>query len=241
MTIKIDLLPAYVGMRRWLKRFIAFCVSLVAVVGGVLFVLYYQGEQKLTKIKTDLANIEPIAKQKEDADTAKAAATTESGPYTATVNFIVDAGQTGPARAALIDMIRRWIYNGALVSSIDISDGATMKMALALNNPDEYAQFLGILRKASVSSGGPLFSDLPSASGIPGFSASTPVAQPVAGPGSLNLAPPPPPTFPLSISAQGTLKNPPPSPPETVGPGAPAAGAPVPPGGPGGRPGAGPG
>lgn len=241
MTIKIDLLPKYVGMRRNLKRFIAFCVALVPILGLFLFVKYYQGQQQLHKVETDVANIQPVAERKKAADAKKDAAVAESGPYKATVDFIVDAGQTGPARAALIDLIRRWIYAGALVSSIDMSKGDTVTMNVALNQPDEYAQFLGILRRASVQNNGVVFSELPLGSGIPGFGAgAAPVAQPVAGqaPGT----PPQPasvPTFPLKITAEGKLLNPVVIPAEPIGPGgAGAAGAGAPGGpGPGGRPG----
>jgi len=235
MTIKIDLLPAYVGMRRWFKRALIFCVSLITVVGAVLFVFYYQGEQRLNKIKTDLANIKPVADQKRAAEASRDKANTEAAPYKATVDFIVDAGQSGPGRAALLDLIRRWIYEGALVKSIDISDGTVMKMNLALNKPDEYAQFLGILRKAGPNPldptrSGPLFKDLASASGIPGFGSGGAPAPPVTETAGL--------TFPLNITAQASLLNPvvvPVEPGAAAAAGAPGAGGPGGPGG--GRPG----
>ncbi len=168
MAIRIDLLPGYVGLRRWFKRILAACLILVGAFAGILFLLYYRDQLALQTLQTNLANIEPIAKQTEAAEAAKAAADGEASPLLASVNFFVDAGRTGPERAALLYTIHKYVYAGAVVGSIDLSDGQNAKMTANVSTPDAYANFLNNLRRGTVPSG-VLFKNLPSGAGIKGW------------------------------------------------------------------------
>jgi hypothetical protein len=168
MAIRIDLLPGYVGLRRWFKRILAACLILVGAFAGILFLLYYRDQLALQTLKTNLANIEPIAKQTEDSQAAKAAADAEASPLLASVNFFVDAGRTGPERASILYMIHKYVYAGAVVGSIDLSDGQNAKMTANVSTPDAYATFLMNLRRGTVPTG-VLFKNLPSGAGIKGW------------------------------------------------------------------------
>jgi hypothetical protein len=230
MAIKIDLLPAYVGLRRWFKRALIASAALVAAIGAILFLLHYKGQQQLAKLNQELQGVETNARATEAAETAKTAAETAAAPLQAFSDFVVAAGKTGAERAALLDMVRRYIYGGAVVSAIDISNGQTVRLSATMTTPDDYARFLLNLRRGSASNGGPLFAAEPRtnsvrSTGVPG------------GPTRAFVAPGPGPTartiqFPLQISAEGTLKDPVVVPTETG-----AGGSAAPGGGPGGPPG----
>jgi hypothetical protein len=224
MAIKIDLLPAYVGLRRWFKRAIVAAVLLVGAVGAILFLLYYKGQQQLAKVQADLEGVRANAAITEAADTAKAAAETAAAPLQAFTDFMVAAGKTGAERAALLDMVRRYIYGGAVVSAIDISNGQTVKINATMTTPDDYARFLLNLRRGSASNGGPLFAAEPRSNsvkttGVPG-GPTTPFRAPGPGPTAQVIA------FPLQVAAEGTLKDPVvvPTEPPAAGAAAPAAG-----------------
>ena len=79
------------------------------------------------------------------------------------------ASKTGAQRAALINQIRQYIYEDTVVTSIDVSDGQTAKIAGSVRNPTQYARFLLNLRRASDANGGPLFAGLPRGGGVKGF------------------------------------------------------------------------
>jgi hypothetical protein len=229
MAIKIDLLPGYVGLRRWFKRVLVICVALIAVVASVLALFYYRDKQRLDKLKADLANIETFAAQTEATRQQAEAAVNETAPVRTAVNFMADASKTGAERAALIDLIRRYVYAGAVVSTLDLSDGATAKFTATVRTPDEYARFLLSLRRGSdqAQAAGPLFTGLPQGSGIPGY----PDNRPIPGPETVSYTPEPI-TFPLRIDASGQLKNPMAVPVEPGGAAPAAGGAPgMPPGG----------
>lgn len=226
MAIKIDLLPGYVGLRRWFKRVLLACLAVVALVAGVLYLLYYRDQQRLATLKEDLENIKRVESLTVAADNAKTAAESEAAPIKSVVDFLADAGKTGPERAALIDLTRRYIYERAVIRSIDLSDGATVRLTAAVESPDAYARFLLALRKGSADQQGFLFSTPPTANGVPGF----PEGRPIPPPTNVSYVPQPLP-FPLSVQANGPLKNPVVVPPE---PG--TAAAAVPGGVPGGDP-----
>ncbi len=168
MAIRIDLLPGYVGLRRWFKRILAACLILVGAFAGILFLLYYRDQLALQTLKTNLANIEPVAQQTEKAEAAKKAADAEASPLLASVGFFVDAGRTGSERAALLYLIHKYIYAGAVVGQIDLSDGQNAKMTALVSTPDAYATFLLNLRRGTVPTG-VLFKNLPSGAGIKGW------------------------------------------------------------------------
>jgi hypothetical protein len=205
MSVKIDLLPGYVGLRRWFKRLSYGALALVVATAAILFLLYRQGQQTLAVYEQDLENIRPLAEAAEAAETATAAATSAAAPVDAAVTFMVRAGKTGPERAALIDLVRRYIYGGAVVSSIDLSDGQTVKINATVATPQDYAQFLLALRSGSVSNQGLLFAQDPrsnavTASGIPG-GPNERFILPVASTEPTIVS------LPLSIASNGTLKD----------------------------------
>lgn len=168
MAIRIDLLPRYVALQRWFKRILAVCLMLMSTFAAVLFLLYYREQLRLATLKTNVANVRIFADKTDAAQKAADAAITQAKPLQSGVDFLVDAGRTGPERAALLDLIRRYIYNGAVVGSLDISDGKTAKFSGMVQTPDDYARFLLNLRRGTVPVG-ILFSTLPGSSGILGW------------------------------------------------------------------------
>jgi hypothetical protein len=205
MSVKIDLLPGYVGLRRWFKRLSYGALALVALTAAILFLLLRQGQQTLEVYEQNRDAIEPLAQAAEAAEAATTTAISESAPKEAAVTFMVKAGKTGPERAALIDLVRRYIYGGAVVSSIDLSDGQTVKINATVATPQDYAQFLLALRSGSVSNQGLLFAQDPrsnavTASGIPG-GPNERFILPVASTEPTIVS------LPLSIASNGTLKD----------------------------------
>lgn len=168
MAIRIDLLPGYVGLKRWLKRIAAVCALLVVGFAAVLFVLYYKEQLELQTLQTNRDNIKKYADMADTAAKKATDATTQAKPFQDAVGFLVDAGRTGSERAALLDLVRRYVYANAVVGAIDLSDGQTAKMTVLVKNPDEYAKFLLNLRRGTTPTG-VLFADLPSGSGINGW------------------------------------------------------------------------
>lgn len=168
MAIRIDLLPGYVGLKRWLKRIAAVCALLVVGFAAVLYLLYYNEQLKLQTLQTNRDNIEKYAVMADAAKTAAEKAQTQAKPFQDAVNFMVDAGRTGAERAALLDLVRRYVYANAVVGAIDLSDGQTAKMTVLVKNPDEYARFLLNLRRGAVPTG-VLFDGLPTGAGINGW------------------------------------------------------------------------
>lgn len=241
MAIRIDLLPGSVKLQRWFQRLIALSVLLVATTAGILFLVYYKNNQKLAKYKADADAIETYAKQTEAANTAKQTLEADTQPIQTAVNFMSDASKTGPERAALLDLVRTYIYyaprSGAIVNSMDISDGQTVKLNATVRTPDDYARFLLKLRQGSTDKGGPLFDGLPVTSGIPGFppplpgqnkgaAGTTGAPTNTAAPGTQGAPIAPGENIivlPNVVTATGKLKHPVVLPPDPVG-GAPAAG-----------------
>lgn len=249
MAIRIDLLPKYVAMRRWFKRILAVCLMLVSAFAAVLFVIYYREQLYLQTLKTNLANVRIFADKADAAQKAADASIQESLPLQSNVNFLVDAGRSGTERAALLDLIRRYVYNGAVIGTVDISDGRTAKFSGMVRNPDDYARFLLNLRRGAMPVG-ILFSKPADGGGILGWpnssgttgttTGTTPTAAPIPAP-----APGQPQTgntavdatryyiFPNNITATAELRDPiivPTAPGETAGTAAATPGAPGVPG-----------
>ena len=105
MAIRIDLLPRYVVLRRWFKRILLACLSLVSAFAAILFVLYYREQLRLQTLKVNRDAYEKIAKEAERAQSAAKSKEDEAKPFQDNVNFFVDAGRTGPERAALLDTV----------------------------------------------------------------------------------------------------------------------------------------
>ncbi|HEX8551114.1 MAG TPA: hypothetical protein VF681_06105 [Abditibacteriaceae bacterium] len=206
MSIKIDLLPGYVKLRRVRKGLAWGSAAFIAGTAGVLFALYYQDSQRLATMQENRDNIEPFALAAEKAAAATTKATDATAPMAALVSFLVASGRTGSERAALLDLISRYIYSGAVISAIDVSDGQNAKITATVQTPEDYGNLLLSLRNGSKSNGGLLFAADPktnmvTASGVPGFPAAAPV---VVTPGEQPQVIP----FPLSVNITGVLQNP---------------------------------
>lgn len=225
MAIRINLLPRYVALRRWFKRTVVLCVLSAVTLATILAAAYYREYLQLQTLKTNIANVKVFADKTDAAEAAAATATAEAQPLQSSVNFLVDAGRTGSERAALLDLIRRYVYNGAVVGSLDISDGRTAVFSGMVRTPDDYARFLLNLRRGTAPAG-ILFAKLPEGSGILGWpnrSGTTPTA---GAPGQPAPAPTPAPApgqpqtgvapldamryqiFPNNISARAELREP---------------------------------
>jgi hypothetical protein len=206
MAIKIDLLPGYVGLRK--TRKVVSLVATVLVVGtaAILFLVYYKGEQQLTKLQADLQNVEGNAKAAEAATAAATKATTEAAPVATLVEFLAAASRTGAERAALLDLTSHYIYPNAVVNSIDYGDGKQVTINAWVKTPEDYKALLLGLRDGSKTNGGLLFAADPktnmvTGSGVPGFR-QTPPQVPVPGEQPLPIS------FPLNIVITGVLQNP---------------------------------
>jgi len=256
MSLKINLLPEYVRLQRVFKRVIAICLSIFVAVGVLLFLLYYKKGQELKVVKADLEAIEPTAKEAEATKSEAAAIESSSLPKRGAIDFVTSASRTGPERAALLDLISQYVYGGAVISSLDISDGQTVNIKATVKDPDEYARLLNNMRRGSDTKGAlvPVFTGPVTGSGVPGFPPPRPGdnnqqggAQPGAAgapgqPGApgqqaspISVTQPQIIVYPVPIDLTAKLKNPVALPPDPVG-AAPAAGGGVggPPGAPGG-------
>jgi hypothetical protein len=168
MAIRIDLLPRYVGLRRLQRYLLLGSVTAVIAFAAILSALYYREYLRLQTLKENRDAYEKIAKAAEDAQKEAETKTAEAKPFQDNVNFFVDASRTGAERAALLDTIHRYIYQGAVISLVDLSDGQNLKFTAAVKTPDEYANFLNNLRRGTAPVG-ILFADLPSGAGILGY------------------------------------------------------------------------
>lgn len=221
MAIKINLLPGYVKLRRNLHRSIAGCVVATGAVAGLLLMVLQQRRLELETAKTNLAVAEAVVTQVTTATGEKTKALTDAAPINTAVSFMSLASKTGPQRAALLHLVRQYIYTDAIVSSIDISDGQKVVILATVRNPTEYLRFVLNLRRAADVNGGTLFKGLPVASGPLGFANG---AIPFVRPGGDGTDEPVPITYPVSVRAEGILLNPVQLPPDPVGAPAPATG-----------------
>ena len=198
----------------------------VALSASALVLILDAKNKELETAKLNQSNFEAIAAKTKAATDAEAAAVTQAQAVSDTIAFMLAASKTGAERAALINQVRQYVYENAVVTGIDLSDGKTVKINAQVTTPDQYARFLVNLRRASDTNGGPLFAGLPKAGGVKGFPEgintyilpAIPTDQPVVIP------------YPLNIAAAGNLKYPVVLPPDPVG-AAPAAAAPGAPGG----------
>lgn len=203
MAIKIDLLPGYVRLEKVRNRvLLASGVAIVVVASGLLLEL----ERKNLELQTAKNNRDTFKTVADQSTAAKAEADKfiqDRAAIDGTVAWLVSASKTGPERAALLNLISQYIYGNTLVTTIDVSDGQTVKLGGRLRDPNEYARFLLNLRRASDQQGGPLFAGLPTASGVPGFPSPTfvdPQPNPSGQPVQL--------IYPLTLNAEGKLKTP---------------------------------
>lgn len=223
MAIKIDLLPRYVKLKRNLHRSIAACLVVTGAVAGLLLVILQQRRLELETVKTNLQTAQTVVAQVTTATSEKTTALTGAAPIANAVSFMTAASKTGSQRAALLHLVRQYIYEDAIVSSIDISDGQKVVILATVRTPDEYARFLLNLRRSADVNGGTLFKGLPLASGPRGFANG---AAPFVRPNGNGTADPIPLVYPVSVRAEGFLLNPVLLPPDPVGaPGALTPGA----------------
>lgn len=173
MSIKIDLLPGYINLQRWFKNWLLIAALALLATGTTLYLIYYKSQQTLEVTRQNLASVEANAKLTEDTDNAQKAAEAAAAPVESNVQFLVNAGKTGAERAAMMDLARRYIYSGAVVSSLDMSDGQNVAISATVRDPEEYLRFVYKLREGSATYDGPLFAANPRTqsvvpSGIPG-------------------------------------------------------------------------
>lgn len=219
MAIKIDLLPGYVKLKRNFFRTVAGCFAVAIATGSLLFLVY---KQRTLDLETAIANRDAataVVAQVTAATAEKTASQTAAAPLINVVSFMTGASKTGPQRAALLNLVRQYIYEDAIVSSIDISDGQKVVILATVRTPDEYARFLLNLRRASDANGGTLFKGLPVASGPGGFANG---AVPFVRPNGDGSGEPVPIVYPVSVRAEGVLLNPVLIPPDPTGVAAPA-------------------
>lgn len=223
MAIKIDLLPGYVKLKRNLHRSIAACVVATGAIAGLLLMVLQQRRLELETLQTNLAAAEAVVTKVTTVSAQKNGDLTLTAPITNAVSFMSAASKTGPQRAALVNLVRQYIYEDAIVSSIDVSDGLKVVILATVRTPDEYARFLLNLRRAADVNGGTLFKGLPVASGPGGFANG---AVPFLKPSGDGSGQPVPIIYPVSVRAEGVLLNPVLIPPDPVT-GAGAAAPPV--------------
>lgn len=210
MAIKINLLPQSYALEKRRNQWIAGMAGLLGLTGLGIGLLYLSDQKLLEKVKTDIATIQPIATRTTTVQGEAQAATNEATPVRNVVDFMADASKTGPERAAFLDLTRRYIYENALVSDIDVSNGRDFKMTATVRSPDEYYRFLLALRQGyegysgggNARGAGRLFETRPNASGVPGF----PEGRRI-GP-TLNFGNQPiPDVLAFKVDAAGTLRN----------------------------------
>ncbi len=127
----------------------------------LLTLIYLHGKQSLTTMQAQAIEANTVATMTETSKAATAVVVAEAAPKQSFVQFVVSASQTGAQRAALLDLVGRYISPDAVISQIDMSDGQTAKITATLKSPNDYARFLLNLRAGSATRGGQLFADDP--------------------------------------------------------------------------------
>ena len=202
MSIKIDLLPGYVPLRRTFRRVLGGLGLLFLIVAASIGLIYMADERRLEKLRADVEAIEPFATKATETQAEADRIIAETVPVKSVVDFMADASKTGPERAAALDLMRRYVYAGAVVSEIDMSTGTAATIRATVRTPDEYARMLYALRNGSAEENGPLFTGLPVGTGVPGFPEGRLIERP-QGP----IYTPTAIEFPLAVTLQGNLKN----------------------------------
>ena len=210
MATKIDLLPGYVGMRRWFSRLFLVAVVLIGSLGTILWLVWFQTDLRFHKLETDLDTYTRVASKAKAAEDAATKADADAAPIKTSVDFMVAASQTGAQRAALIRLIKLYIYPEALISSIDVSNGTDCSITGAVAQPNDYYSAVLDLRQGASSNGGLVFQDEPKFNGIPGFGSQTgPIASSVDEQKAMFMSGDQHPLLlPLPIKASAKLKDP---------------------------------
>lgn len=224
MATKIDLLPGYVRLQKQRNMALGISVASLGVVASVLLLLLHQKKLELETAETNRDTYQKVADASKAAKAEADKFRNEYAPISGTVSWVLSANKTGPERAALFNLLRQYIYENTVITTIDITDGAKVKMGGTVRDPNEYAQFLLNLRRASDTNGGPLFTGLPTATGPGGFANSKNPAVPFVPPSPDPLGQPVQILYPVKMAAEGVLKNPVVIPPDPVAPAQPAQG-----------------
>lgn len=210
MAIKINLLPQSYALEKTRNRWIAGMATLLGLTGLSIGLLYASDKKQLEKHKADAEAFRLVATQTGTANTAKDAAESAAASIKSVVDFMADASKTGPERAAFIDLMRRYIFKGAVISALDVSSGTDAKITATVRNPDEYARFLLALRQGAADPNatdpeakkGKVFDGAPVASGVRGFPEGRILPR---APEITDF--PTPIVYPIKVDAQGRLKS----------------------------------
>ena len=203
MAIKIDLLPEYVKLKKDLIRISSACVVVIGCFYAGLSLAYEKDQLELRTIQTNDDTYKVLAAQAAQHNQAATDAQSQAAPMQNVIDFVYAASKTGPTRAAMISLVRSYIYDGALVGTIDMSDGKMVYIGAKVKNSDEYAKFLETLRRGADKN--VLYGLPPSASGIAGFPAgTTQFISPSPDPSGREIVL----DYPLNITAGGPLAHP---------------------------------
>lgn len=211
MAIKIDLLPKYVGLQRRFSMLWKVAAGFLLGTIIILALIYARGETELKNLRAELETATTEAGFTATAQEAADKATAAAVPLENYSQFMVNASQTGAKRAALIDLVARYVTPGAVVNSIDMSSGTQAVIVATLRSPDDYARFLLGLRSGSESRGGPVFAADPRTSSVVPSDPVVSDQPPGYGRGPLRPAPGSQPqivSYPIKMTVTGVLKEP---------------------------------
>lgn len=228
MAIKIDLLPGYVGLTKVFRRVVTLSLLFLGLLLAGLSLVYHSKQLELRTAQENLRVAQNLETQTTTAQTAITSANSTRSGYDAANNFMLASSKTGSERSALVNLISKYIYENSVVKSIDVTDGKNVTIVATVTTPEEYANFLSRLRRAT----GVLFASDARLSGVGGFaSGATPliVPQPEAGTGPVVV------NYPITLTASAVLLNPIQVPTDPVSGAAPATPGAL--GAPGGAPG----
>jgi len=203
MAIKIDLLPASVGLRKTFNRLLSASLLSLGLLLAGLTLVYHSKQLELDTAKQNLAVATAVAAQTTTADAATTSANSARAGFDAANSFMLASSKTGTERSALVNFIRQYIYENSVVKSIDISDGKTVTIVATVTTPNEYADFLLRLRNAT----GVLFAANPRliTAGVGGYgNGAQPLVVPQPEAGSTPVVV----NYPITLTAVGTLLNP---------------------------------
>lgn len=210
MATKIDLLPEYVKLTKRLRLTVGLAIVGLSLWTGGLLLTYHSKQLELQTAEQDRNVVQALASQTDAAQQAKVTADGTSAGYKAANSFMLLSCKSGSERAALINLLSKYIYRDSVVKSIDISNGQTVNITATVATPDDYYQFIDYMRRGT----GVVFQADPKFSGVGGFAnGATPLVLPRPEAGSAPVVI----NYPITVSAQGALLNPITVPPDPTG------------------------
>lgn len=212
MAIKIDLLPGYVKLTKKFRFTITAAIVGLALWTGGLLLTYHSKQLELKTAEQNRDVVKVLADQTTAVTTATSNTLAATAGYDAFNQFALASTKSGSERAALLNLISRYINERSVVKSIDVSDGTNVIIVATVSSPDQYIQFLLDLRKAR----GVVFATDPrlTTTGVGGFGNGyqpTVLPQPEAGSAPVII------NYPITLTAQTTLLNPIVVPPDPTG------------------------